>query len=309
MNKRLAPVWLYRTSDGTLHHSKNVNPGGFSHMESIRNPKTPEGHFWQVEGSGMFATTKDQLPYDAAYTALLMETVAAVAGDFVASPHYTPIYERYGDELGGFTGIWQLITELATTLENWLGPAWRAEKRDFIEDVEDVVAGWGELYLNNGRVTEAELRTIVNPAADAELVARAYPAHPVQAVPLVKANVSAVLGELADAEKFPHTLLSNALRHWSPEKIRDVAAFLAKRGAPEPVDQSPAPVDPDTSGDEYDVTVRATVTKTLRVRATSAELATEQAHELFTVACENDQDEDYNEDTLRCEKVIPEIQA
>jgi len=54
--------------------------------------------------------------------------------------------------------------------------------------------------------------------------------------------------------------------------------------------------------DEYDVTIEATVTKTLRVPAVNEDEATELAHQLFTVTNEGDE-EKYDEQTLRCEKV------
>jgi len=54
---------------------------------------------------------------------------------------------------------------------------------------------------------------------------------------------------------------------------------------------------------EYDVTIEASVRKTIRVKADSEDEATQEAHSLFTVAPEEGEDEKYNEETLRCEEV------
>lgn len=50
----------------------------------------------------------------------------------------------------------------------------------------------------------------------------------------------------------------------------------------------------------YNVTIRATVTKTLSVIADTADEAYQLAHEVFTTACNGD--EDYDEETLRIEE-------
>lgn len=51
----------------------------------------------------------------------------------------------------------------------------------------------------------------------------------------------------------------------------------------------------------YDVTIRATVTKTIRVEAEDKTEATIQAHEQFTTGC--DGDENYEQNTLDIEEV------
>jgi hypothetical protein len=51
----------------------------------------------------------------------------------------------------------------------------------------------------------------------------------------------------------------------------------------------------------YSVTIRATVVKTLRVKAEDEETATTMAHEDFTVQLTDDL-EDYEEETLRVEE-------
>jgi hypothetical protein len=51
---------------------------------------------------------------------------------------------------------------------------------------------------------------------------------------------------------------------------------------------------------EYDVTIKAVVTKTYRVEAENEEEATETAHQLFTVI-NDDTPEDYEQDTVSCE--------
>ena len=53
--------------------------------------------------------------------------------------------------------------------------------------------------------------------------------------------------------------------------------------------------------DIYNVTIRATITKTLTVVAENEEEAREVAHAEFTTAC--DGDEDYSEDCLHCDKI------
>jgi len=55
---------------------------------------------------------------------------------------------------------------------------------------------------------------------------------------------------------------------------------------------------------EWDVEIEATVRKTIRVTARSEEEATQEAHSMFTVANEEDEPEDYNENCLSCEKVV-----
>lgn len=54
----------------------------------------------------------------------------------------------------------------------------------------------------------------------------------------------------------------------------------------------------------YDVTIRATITKTIRVEAADIEDAIVDAHEDFTVADCNFH-EDYDEETIRIEEVKP----
>ena len=54
---------------------------------------------------------------------------------------------------------------------------------------------------------------------------------------------------------------------------------------------------------EYDVTIKGIVTKTIRVTAKSDDAATEEAHSLFTVAPEADEAERYEEQTVSCKKV------
>ena len=53
----------------------------------------------------------------------------------------------------------------------------------------------------------------------------------------------------------------------------------------------------------YEVVVRATVTKTYTITATSRDEAVSQAHEQFSVLNEDDVPEDYNEDTVSAEKI------
>lgn len=55
----------------------------------------------------------------------------------------------------------------------------------------------------------------------------------------------------------------------------------------------------------YDVTIRATVTKTIRVTEESDTLAIDTAHSLFTTEC--DGDEHYEETTLDVTEVEEEI--
>jgi len=54
----------------------------------------------------------------------------------------------------------------------------------------------------------------------------------------------------------------------------------------------------------YDVTIRATITKTYRVDAECTEEANDMAHELFSVLNEGPE-EDYTEDTLCVDEVVP----
>ena len=51
----------------------------------------------------------------------------------------------------------------------------------------------------------------------------------------------------------------------------------------------------------YEVTIRATVTKTYEVRAVDKESAEDLAHDMFTVSCEGP--EKYQQDTLEVEEV------
>jgi hypothetical protein len=52
----------------------------------------------------------------------------------------------------------------------------------------------------------------------------------------------------------------------------------------------------------YDVMIRATIRKTVRVEAADKDEAAREAHEAFTVTNEGD-DEDYNEETLEVTEV------
>lgn len=72
-----------------------------------------------------------------------------------------------------------------------------------------------------------------------------------------------------------------------------------------PSNESERPADePDVPLKTYDVTIRATVTKTLRVEDEDEEMAIQQAHASFSVLCD-DIDEDYKEDCLNVEEVVP----
>lgn len=51
---------------------------------------------------------------------------------------------------------------------------------------------------------------------------------------------------------------------------------------------------------KYNVTIKATVTKTIQVEADSRDAAIEQAHSEFTVAPDEDGNENYDEQTLSC---------
>ena len=53
----------------------------------------------------------------------------------------------------------------------------------------------------------------------------------------------------------------------------------------------------------YNVTIRATVTKTLTIEADSASEAEATAHDLFTTECEGP-DEDYQQDVLDVSEVF-----
>ena len=53
----------------------------------------------------------------------------------------------------------------------------------------------------------------------------------------------------------------------------------------------------------YNVTIRATVTKTITVDAPDKDKAIENAHSQFTVACELDTVEGYDEETLSCDRI------
>ena len=48
---------------------------------------------------------------------------------------------------------------------------------------------------------------------------------------------------------------------------------------------------------QYEVTIRAIITKTLIVKAENVDAATEVAHELFSAGCTGD-DEHYEQDTI-----------
>ena len=53
---------------------------------------------------------------------------------------------------------------------------------------------------------------------------------------------------------------------------------------------------------EFDVTITATITKTIRVEADTEDEATEQAHQIFTVTNDGGP-EKYDQDTVDCEEV------
>lgn len=54
----------------------------------------------------------------------------------------------------------------------------------------------------------------------------------------------------------------------------------------------------------YDVTIRATVMKTIRVTAKTEDDAWDLAHEMFSVGATGDA-EHYEQDTVRIEEVLP----
>lgn len=53
----------------------------------------------------------------------------------------------------------------------------------------------------------------------------------------------------------------------------------------------------------FDVTIQATVTKTIRVEADNDQQATEQAHQIFTVEPDQLDEEKYDEQCLSCKEV------
>ena len=53
----------------------------------------------------------------------------------------------------------------------------------------------------------------------------------------------------------------------------------------------------------YDVTIQATVTKTIRVEADDGQRATEQAHQIFTVEPDQLDEEKYDEQCIDCKEV------
>lgn len=54
---------------------------------------------------------------------------------------------------------------------------------------------------------------------------------------------------------------------------------------------------------EFDVTIRAIVTKTHRVEADTEDEAIETAHQIFSVN-NDDTPEDYEQDTVSCKEVV-----
>lgn len=60
---------------------------------------------------------------------------------------------------------------------------------------------------------------------------------------------------------------------------------------------------PEKKMKEWDVTIQATITKTIRVSAENEQKATEDAHSLFTVIAEN-YEEKYNEQAIQVVEVI-----
>lgn len=56
----------------------------------------------------------------------------------------------------------------------------------------------------------------------------------------------------------------------------------------------------------YDVTIRATVTKTIRVQAENEDTAYEIAHEAFSV-CDSSDDERYDQETEAIEEITEEL--
>ena len=55
---------------------------------------------------------------------------------------------------------------------------------------------------------------------------------------------------------------------------------------------------------EYDVTIKATVTKVIRVEAENEDMASEEAHQIFNIM-KDGYDEEYDEETVACDEVEP----
>jgi len=55
---------------------------------------------------------------------------------------------------------------------------------------------------------------------------------------------------------------------------------------------------------KYDVTIEATIRKTIQVEADGDQEAIEAAHQLFTVAPEENGQEKYTEETIACQKHV-----
>ena len=58
----------------------------------------------------------------------------------------------------------------------------------------------------------------------------------------------------------------------------------------------------------YAVQIAATVTKTYHVSAPDAEKAEELAHEIFTTACHEGEEEDYSQDTIGVKEADPSVE-
>lgn len=93
---------------------------------------------------------------------LLHETLVAVCETYYRNTSLADqIYERHGESLGGFTGIWQELIQMATWLEEMCGRWWAADHGSFPEDVEDITRRWMDLLLEHGRVDRVRLHQLV----------------------------------------------------------------------------------------------------------------------------------------------------
>ena len=79
------------------------------------------------------------------------QVVAAVSDCFHSDKRYREVYDKHGENEGGFAGLWSYAADFAVCLYQDLAHAWKLNDRDFIDDVMEstdflmgaiVEAGW-----------------------------------------------------------------------------------------------------------------------------------------------------------------------
>lgn len=93
-----------------------------------------------------------------------METAVAVADTYFSDVATAQaVYTAHCDALGGMTGVWGQLIELADLLETELSAAWNDESRAFLDDIITLVPQCAALFLKHGHIPRDIVLELIHP--------------------------------------------------------------------------------------------------------------------------------------------------